>query len=470
MAQKAIKDATLISSPYFRLSAMGYAPVEHGDLGDLKEWMERPEEYWSSIDQMFADLNFARVCVIPVFVWNWVQIPAITGESFRDLISNPESKSWRLLEKYVEEFVRRYRDNPGLLFYELTNELNLRVDLDNEGRCAKQGGSVATCRQQSNFTTMQMNQFTARLATLIRRGDNVHKISSGYAIPAVYAHHLTQRPEWSSLGGDWTPDSADEFQANLREIHQFVDIISVHLYSSNSKRLGLTSGTEEKIVGVVKAAAEKIGKPLFIGEFGEFDVRNAGENSFIIKVMAELTKFKVEYSAVWVWELYQMHPDTPYQTAASMYSLEPGYTDTVIHAIGALNARAGRLSPATESEKSLVFPRIVLTEPMECSRVGITTKLFAVAATEGGPTPVVYFYLNGTEVGHVATPPYAITLNSMHGLIGESAEIEARMCGGPKDCKSFKTTVLVKESPGAFERCLALVGPTKTPVSHQNAQ
>ena len=35
-----------------------------------------------------------------------------------------------MLERYVREFVERYKDHKAVLFYEVSNELNLTVDLD----------------------------------------------------------------------------------------------------------------------------------------------------------------------------------------------------------------------------------------------------------------------------------------------------------------------------------------------------
>lgn len=176
MARKAINDAARAGVTYFRISAPGYKPH------DLDLWVKDPTQYWASLDQMMADLRAAGICVVPVLAWNPVQFPTLTHESVSAMVEDPKSASWQLLERYVRDFVGHYRNSGNLLFYELTNELNNHADIDADAVCRRKK-SADNCIAVSNFSTEQMNRFTARFASLIRSLDGAHKISSGFTLP-----------------------------------------------------------------------------------------------------------------------------------------------------------------------------------------------------------------------------------------------------------------------------------------------
>jgi hypothetical protein len=439
MARKAISDAALAGVTYFRISASGFKPH------DLDLWVKNPTLYWAALDQMMADLHAAGICVVPVLAWNPVQFPTMASESISAMLTDPKSASWQLLERYVRDFIGHYSNSSSLLFYELTNELNNHVDIDGAAVCSRKK-SAENCAAVSNFSTDQMNAFTARFASLIRSLDSSHKISSGFSLPRPAAQHLRHHPQW--LGrADWTPDSREELEENLRDIHRSVDIISVHLYPPNSTRLGLTAGAQYRIAEIVQAAAARIGKPLFIGEFGQTDIRQAGPESFIARMTQEIPRLRVPFSAVWIWEFYQVAPDAPYQSEPSSFSLEPGYTDSLIDGIRQANA-SGRTRPAGELPDRP--PEVVLTEPMECAALSGGSELFAVASSGAHAVEVVDFFVDGKSVGQVRQPPYRLSLPALdaRGVV----EIEARACSAGK-CGSYRTRVVASSNAAAGAQC-----------------
>ena len=121
----------------------------------------------------------------------------MAGETPLEMIKNPESNSYKLLTKYIADFIDHYKNHPMLYFYELTCELNLYADL------------------KGNFSTDQMISFTKNLAAYIRSLDPNHLISSGFAAPRPAAEHLRKKPDWSVGGADWTNDSYKQFQKNI---------------------------------------------------------------------------------------------------------------------------------------------------------------------------------------------------------------------------------------------------------------
>jgi hypothetical protein len=159
MARKAIADASRRGITYFRIAVSGFAPSRIGQVSDLAMWLDDPSQYWASMDLMMEDLRAANICVIPVLIWNKYQFPAMASEPLGALMHNATSASWRLLERFIREFVTRYRSNTNLLFYDLTNELNLDADIDLEGSCKKKK-STEQCNLVTNFTTSDMIGFS----------------------------------------------------------------------------------------------------------------------------------------------------------------------------------------------------------------------------------------------------------------------------------------------------------------------
>ena len=125
------------------------------------------------------------------------------------------SQSRQLLARFIGEFVDRYKRRQTILFYELTNELNLDADLDLHRRCR---AGVNAC-VLGNFTTADMTAFSRDLVPFIKSIDPSRLISSGYAVPRRPATHLARKPEFSLGGPDWTPDTPDEFGRYLLTVH-----------------------------------------------------------------------------------------------------------------------------------------------------------------------------------------------------------------------------------------------------------
>ena len=153
MARKSIVDARNIDVTLFRVSATGFDPVAFGHPGDLDLWRVNPGAYFALFDRMMADLEANNVQIIPVFVWNPTQFPAMANETLDALITDPNSGSYQLLTSYVTEFAERYYDHRMLYFYELTNELNLLADLDMVQSCRRDFGDSEMCAHMGNFSS-----------------------------------------------------------------------------------------------------------------------------------------------------------------------------------------------------------------------------------------------------------------------------------------------------------------------------
>ena len=398
MARKAIADARDIGFFYVRIMAAGYGPVAPPPAGnpaqnDLALWQSDPALFWSRVDAMFDDLDAAGIRVVPSFVWNPLQFPALTNETVTDLITNPASRSRALLQRYVGEFIARYRARPTILFYELTNELNLQADLDLVGRC-RAVSSAPTCVAQGNFTSWQMNGFARQMVRWIKALDPAHPVGTGYALPRPNAFHLAAQPEFSPNGGDLTADSPAQFRNVLATTGALFDLWSVHIYPGD---VG-PAGSEAAAMQMAAVTASNHGARLYLGEFGDSTL-----SPYLIAMLHKLGNGMVAYASVWVWEFYQQSTwQSADLTATPPISLEPGFTD----AIDMLLMRAA----GGQGKQALPSVRVVLTTPLPCTALTGPADLYATASASG-PTSAsrVLFAVDGVPIGLATEVPFHTT-------------------------------------------------------------
>lgn len=402
MARKAIWDAKNLGVPYFRISLSGFFPVTYDQTGSLDLWRADPTEFWVIMDMMMADLDESGIKLVPVFAWNYVQFPAMTKETVADLLTNQQSKSYQLLAKFAREFIIRYRSRSTVVFYEMTNELNLNADLDAVARCRKDL-PPPQCVSISNFTTEDMVRFTSQFATLIRELDPTRKVSSGFSVPRSSAESLRRKPEWITGKADWTPDTKEDLAGNLADIHKGIDIISVHLYSTpENRRFG---GDELLLLAVLKQAADVSGKALFVGEFGGPSGSEIGPDSYLDKMVNGIVELDIPYSSTWVWEFYQTSVYATRDSDASNYTLEPGYSDRINALIGATNFKMQGKS-ALSQDKDIIPPKVVITWPLPCRPIGENAFIYAIASDDASKIINVEFWLDDEKKFATSIPPY----------------------------------------------------------------
>jgi hypothetical protein len=418
MARKAIVDAHDIGVTYLRVSVTGYYPIEFDQpwRSDLSLWRDNPTEYWALFDQMMNDLYSNEMRIVPVFMWNWIQFPAMTGENAYQMITDPNSDSYQLLKEYITEFVERYKDHPALYFYELTNEFNKYADLDMVGRCSDgKSPPPPSCEPIGNFTTDQMIAFTSRLADHVRSLDPDHLVSSGFTMPRPAAQHLRRTPEFSADGPDWSRDSLAEFKENLSDIHSGMDIVSVHFYNKvyygeerSNIRLDIAGHTNADLLEIVKQTTDGLGKRLFVGEFGDQSpyIKSDKRALFTHNVLDKIVELEIPYSAAWIWEYYPRNPYTP----DPFFSLEPGRTDLIISKIKEANAELGNRIPSPQSPDTTA-PQVIVTWPLggwlSCNQL-----VYAVASDDSGDVQKVKFLVDGDLETAVSAPPYRFDLDT----------------------------------------------------------
>lgn len=429
MAKKAIADAHDAGFRFLRGAVAGYWPLNFGDRrNDLALWQRDPRAYWAALDRMFDDLDRAGLRFVPTFLWQESQFAVLGHDTLNKFVTDPQSRSRQLFAEYLRQFIGRYKARPTILFYELTNEMNLLADLDLRRRCPAGGRRPCVW---DHFSTAEMDRFARQSVALIRRLDPSRQVSSGYSIPRRAAWHLMRRPAFAPGGPDWTPDTRGEFRRYLVRIHEPFDIISVHIYPrSQNDRFGRPPGEAYKLVGDAAAAAATAGKPLFVGEFGD-----RGLTPFMTQMLAALVRYKVPYSAVWTWEFYQTSTYRTHDTPATRFSLEPGYADRAIALFRKTERDLGSPPPPPASA-----PRVVLTWPLPCAAIDRPIELHAVASAGAGRVKKVEFFVNGKKIASTMQYPYTARFDPA-GLGRKRVEIEARAVAPSGASASFKSPV-----------------------------
>lgn len=412
MARKAIRDAADIGVTYFRVAATGFSPNAPGQPGDLDLWISEPAKYWDYMDTMMQDLDQAGIRVIFTFAWNQLQFPALVGETDRTMILNPRSSSALLLERYITEFIERYKARPTVLIYEISNELNLGADLDRVTRCAN-AGAPPRCQTIGNYSTEEMIAYLARVASLIRRLDRSRPISAGHSLPRPNAAFLRQFPEWTRPRPNKGPDTMEEMARNLIDISDAADVISVHLYPEAARRqFGLANGPDQRLLAALNRIAVNVEKPLFIGEFGDPDKKPGVAGSYANEVLNDIVALRVPLSALWVWEMYDRRTFSTGDSAPTRFSIDPSIDTGAVRALTSANHALSRAPSASKSEndrETRKRPRIVLTWPLACTYVDTSTVVHASAYDFSG-TPKVRFLIDNRLVSEDESPPYSSPL------------------------------------------------------------
>jgi hypothetical protein len=394
---------------------------------------------------MMADLESNQIQLIPVFVWQPSQFAAMSNERSFDTITNRDSKSYRLLLKYVTEFIERYKSRPLVYFYELTNELNIAADIDEEKRCRDAKGAAA-CGMVRNFTSADLIGFTRRLAGDIRKLDNSRLISSGFAMPRANAEHLRATPEFVNPRIRKPDDSATEFARNLRDMHQDLDIVSIHLYNErDNERFGIKGHENAALLGIVKQATDKMGKLLFVGEFADkYPTVSVNPNGpFTQAMFRKIVELKIPFSAPWGWEFYH-RPPTKDDMGREDTALEPGLTDLVISKLVEANKDLGQSVPVDRGpDKSP--PNIVAFYPLDGATLAVPQQPVYVVASAQGGIASVELLVDGKVIDTLKQAPFRFQLMTA-SLSAGPHEIITRAHDRSDNVQEYRLGVLQKAS------------------------
>ena len=184
--------------------------------------------------------------------------PAVSGqEHTRELVADPESRSRKLLYRYIDETVARYKNRKAVLMWEISNEVTLCADIGDAERIFN-GERMPNLKQVAGFFD--------DVAKRIKAADPLRLVTSGGSNMRGCQWNLYQ-----NLG--WRPDTINE-QVRCYELlykNSAVDVVDIHFYPNNKPGVVIRGqdGKEKFLLNKdYMWIAEGIGKPLMIGELG----------------------------------------------------------------------------------------------------------------------------------------------------------------------------------------------------------
>jgi endo-1,4-beta-mannosidase len=178
-------------------------------------------------------------------------------EQQRELISNPASRGRKLLYRYLDETINRYRQRKAVLMWEISNEVTLSADI---------GDAQRVYNGERMPTLKEVARFFDEVATRIKSADPLRLVCSGGSNMRESQWHLYQ-------GEGWKTDSFEQ-QSKCFELlyaKSAIDVMDIHSYPDNKPGYGILGTNGEKMwlkpQGYMQMA-KRLGKPLMIGELG----------------------------------------------------------------------------------------------------------------------------------------------------------------------------------------------------------
>ncbi len=307
-------------------------------------WLGNPDLYWSQMDAIFDDARAEGMRLVPTLIWNYHLFPDLAGEPV-SMLFTPGSATRKLAERFMTEFVTRYRSRDNVLFWEIANEMNLWADQDpskcdvcaggsgcsgNLGDLAPSLGtpckrtladefySCNACRGVSS-PQQDLGEFRKDIAALIHAIDPARSVSSGDAGPLPFAYHLAANPEPGGHVDLLTWDSPAELAAILAQLHpDGVDILSMH-YGPDvwDARFGNTDRLGLPVFDVIASAAATLDKKLYVGEFylasrtgnyscsdGSFSCADTSYGTDTRHLLDEIVRDDASYASVWDFQTF----------------------------------------------------------------------------------------------------------------------------------------------------------------------
>jgi hypothetical protein len=309
----------------------GFGPFET----DRARWLD-------AFDRMLAAADSAGIGIVPSLLFNINMLPdyvrRTTGKDERVVnLLTPGSASNSLALTYVSAIVTRFKDDPRVLFWEIGNEYNLEADLSAQWK-----------RRPANQipSSDQIRAFLIQIATQIKQLDKKHLVTSGNSDMRPYAWHIRQAmlahrnaADPNDYPMDWNKDNFQQYVEMLRFFNPSpLDIISVHLYptTGDTPNWLYKNDTLAATLPWARTASDLVGKPLFVGEFGQETIADGKEAPmpWTLDFLACIETDAAPLAAIWAWEFDQGDPPMP-----SAATLSPQRTPNMARALAQANQR-----------------------------------------------------------------------------------------------------------------------------------
>lgn len=274
-----------------------------------------PNAYWRKMDEVFALCRERHLRVIPSLITDigWF---AYCGEP-RQAVLDPNSRTYKATMTYIQQFVTRYKDDPTVLMWELTNEGLLAADVDMTGwdalpQEAFPPGMTARAKlTREDSLTWSMYQSIYKLhAGYIKSLDPNHLVTSGdgEARPECASRRETF-PDFKYRNDTFREWLSDNLAGQLEPL----DVYSFHTYGSARPQDSAHPWTGLNTMDILRGLCRVVhasNTPVFIGELGLADPSDkyAGNEKWTNDCIDVIEKEGVSLAALWAWH-FPWQPD-----------------------------------------------------------------------------------------------------------------------------------------------------------------
>jgi len=298
---EAIQDAAGSKIAFVRFFAAPGYPVDIDKLYAVDR-----DEYWRLMDEVFELCRKHNVKLVPSLgiIGTW---STYLGEP-RQALLDPDSETHKATYGYVREFVSRYKDDPTVLMWELSNEVFHFADLNFTGKRARGRGVFSpdstAYREKLSFedslSTAMLMAVCESMTTFIKDIDSNHLVTTGDAGPRACSVSLRENFPKTV----WKIDTLRQhFSSLLMQQAAPLDVISLHKYGNFTSKTKVAQLDHLEFLRCAVRCVHSSLCPVFVGELGQ------AKPHFKDDPQAEWTRAAIDLleeegaalAAIWVW-------------------------------------------------------------------------------------------------------------------------------------------------------------------------
>ena len=246
---------------YLGKKKIPYVRTWLGCMENWKPYFNNEQKYWENMDLIVDAFEKANVGLIPTLFWKQEMVPWEFNETQKDML-NPDSNGRKFMAEYTRKLVNRYKDRKIIWMWEWSNETNYFWDLPHE-RLLK--------NRDNAFTYKIGVEISKAFADEVVKIDSSRPISTGNGGVRPDAYNRALNPGNTSK----RDTQAEQDIVASWSCPDPYSIFSIHSYS----HIRNGACNIEPLRGNIRRhmqMAEKLSKPLFLGEFGLLE-RSAAE-------------------------------------------------------------------------------------------------------------------------------------------------------------------------------------------------
>lgn len=265
--------------PIIRLPLM-YEPIEY-----YERYHQDPDSFFEGAEHILEEALRCHIGVI-IPIINSHQYSSMLGEK-PYAIGVVDSKTMAFQKELTVDFVRRYKDNPAVWGWEISNESNLAADMFHTEygsyHAEVYGPQVGEFNGFDSVALDEMLTYEREIAKSIREVDSYRMISNGAALAREFAHSLymssSKRGADHVWNMDYTHDTLKEFREMLTmSVPDPVDTLSLHMAMPQNFQYTLSDTTLDypTLLQEYSNIAKSAKKGFYYGEFGDMGMDGLG--------------------------------------------------------------------------------------------------------------------------------------------------------------------------------------------------